>query len=137
MKRLYKNIIHILVGLLVVTACFSCRSVEYVEVPVENVRTEYIYHTDSIIETDSVYTLIDRGFDTVYITKYKERTRTVIKTDTICKTDTISKVVKVKETVEVNRLKKWQKILMWLGGGFLIVTGSTIIFKIKKWKSLF
>lgn len=132
-----KKILYVIICILIIGFCSSCKQTEYVEVPVETIKTEYIVNKDSIFVHDSIWTLIEKQSDTVYINKYKEYTKYVYKTDTICKTDTIPKIVKVEKIIEVNKLRKWQKYLMYLGGGFLSLIISTIIFKIARWKSLF
>lgn len=132
-----KKILYIILSLLIIISCVCCKQTEYVQVPVETIRTEYITNRDSIYVHDSIWTLIEKTKDTVYIDRYKQFTKYVYQTDTILTTDTITKVVTVKETVEVNKLKKWQKILMTLGGGFILTICGTILFKLKKWKLLF
>ena len=111
----------------------SCKAHEYVEVPIETIKTEYIYDVkvDSIHVKDSISNWI-KG-DTVFI--YKEHTKYKYQntTDTIMKTDTIPKIieVKTKEVVEVNHVKWYQEALMWLGGvSILLLTGS-IIYKMR------
>lgn len=137
MKRENKRSLFYFIVCLVIIAltCASCKTTtKIVEVPVEVIKTEYIHKTDSFIEHDSVWELIEKVPDTVKITKYKEKVRTVVRTDTVCRTDTIPKVIKVTEIVEVNKLKKWQKILMYLGGGFLVSILTILIYKLRKWR---
>lgn len=135
MNKYVKKIIYFAACLtIVLICCTGCKQTEYVEVPVETVRTEYVHKTDSFYQHDSIWTLIEKKGDTVFVDKYKEKFRYITKTDTINKTDTITKVLHVTKVVEVNKLKKWQKILMLLGGGFLVSLITIIIYKIKKWR---
>lgn len=91
----------------------SCRTIEYVEVPKEVIKTEYRDKvvTDTIIEKDSVSVLI-KG-DTIWRDRikykyvYKERVDTVIVTDYETKTKIITKE---------RQLTKWESIKMTLGG---------------------
>lgn len=109
----------------------SCRSVNEIvkEVPVHD--TTYITKT----ERDSVYfeNIVKEYVkgDTVYsentVTKYVERT----KTDTLY--NYIEKPVEVEKIVEVEKKLTWfQKTLMWMGVGFvLVVIGFGISFYVK------
>lgn len=134
--RHIKRTLYLTICFLIIALCCCCKGPKYIEVPVETIRTEYIVNKDSIYIHDSIWTLIDRAGDTVYIEKFKLKYKTIYKTDTVCKTDTIPKIVKVTETIEVNKLRKWQKGLMWLGVVFIIIVGGSIIYKFGKWKLL-
>lgn len=116
----------------------SCKVHEYVEVPVETVRTEYVYNgrVDSIVVKDSIDRYING--DTVILYKNHIQYRYINRTDTIVRTDTIPKIteVKIKETVEVNRLKWYQESLMWIGGVAMLLSFLYLFYvlKIKRWK---
>lgn len=130
---MYKFILVILLSL-----CLSfvgCKTVEYV--PVEKVKTEYIHNIDSVYLHDSINTYILQKGDTVFITKYKQKIKEVYKTDTICKTDTIPFITTVEKVVEVNKLYRWQKALMYIGGVGLLTLIGFILKKLKIWKLLF
>lgn len=115
----------------------GCKSVEYVKVPVETVKTEYKVKKDSIYLHDSINVYTELKGDTVYITKLNYKIKEVFRVDTMLKRDSIPVVVEVQKTVEVNKLYSWQKILMWAGGvGLLILLGIGIN-KFKIWKLLF
>lgn len=115
----------------------GCKSVEYVKVPVETVKTEYKVKKDSIYLHDSINVYTELKGDTVYITKLNYKIKEVFKVDTMLKRDSIPVIVEVQKTVEVNKLYSWQKILMWTGGvGLLILLGIGIN-KFKIWKLLF
>lgn len=107
----------------------SCSTTKLIEVPIENIRTEYIHDTriDSIFMRDSV----DRYMkgDTFYIYKEHTKFKYINRVDTICKTDTITKAIKVDviKEVEVNHIHWYQKILMMIGGLAVLL----ILFKIK------
>ena len=123
---------------LIFTLLFSsCKTTEYVEVPVETIKTEYKVKKDSIYLHDSVSVYKETKGDTVYITKWKFKIRESFKTDTILKKDSIPVIVKVEKIVEVNKLNFWQKSLMWIGGVGLLVLLGIGINKFKIWKLLF
>lgn len=118
--------------LIILFFCLGCSSPRYIEVPVETVRTEYIYKLDkdSTSKLDSIYVrdsiFIKEKGDTIF--QYKEKTKYKIeykdkivnKTDTILKIDSIEKPVIIKEEVEINKIYWWQKVLMYSGLAFLI-----------------
>lgn len=115
----------------------SCKQTEYIEVPVETIKTEYIVKKDSIYLRDSINVFTEVKGDTVYINKIKYQLKESVRTDTIMKTDSIPVVVKVKEYVKVNELYTWQRLLMYLGGVGIAVLIGFILSKIKIWKLLF
>ena len=110
----------------------SCTTTRYMDKPVyiDKIRTEYInkYYKDSVFIHDSIDRYISN--DTVYLYKYKYIYQNLIHTDTIIRTDTIKEPVEIKtvEVKEVNKLKWYQKILMCIGGVFILI----IIFKLGK-----
>lgn len=139
-----KHILTVLFLIIFMSACTTTRTLEVPvevvkEVPVEVVKTEYINNTlfDTVIQRDSVDRY--RDGDTVYI--YKEHVKYQLRTrlDSIIKTDTIPKIVKVEvpkvvkqETVkEVNKLKWYQKTLMWIGGIISLLSLVYIVYKVK------
>ena len=85
----------------------SCKTKEYVQVPVETVRTEYKVHKDSIYLHDSINVYTETKGDTVYITKLKYKIKETFKTDTVLKRDSIPVIVEVEKVVEVNKLHSW------------------------------
>lgn len=115
----------------------SCKQTEYIEVPVETIKTEYIVKKDSVYLRDSINVFTEVRGDTVYINKIKYQLKESVRTDTIMKTDSIPVVVKVKEYVKVNELYTWQRLLMYLGGVGIAVLIGFILSKIKIWKLLF
>lgn len=118
--------------LIILFLCLGCSSPRYIEVPVETVRTEYVYRLDkdSTAKLDSIYVrdsiFVKEKGDTIF--QYKERTKYKIeykdkivnKTDTVLKVDSIEKPIIIKEEVEVNKLHWWQKVLMYSGLALLI-----------------
>lgn len=131
MKRIFIFIIPILL--------LSCRvRREYVEVPVEVIKKEYITTTkvDSIFVKDSVDRYISG--DTVYLYKERVKYQYLYKTDTLIRIDSIPKIIKqvTTEQVEVNKVYWWQRVLIWLGG-FTAIVGSIYITRIiglkRKW----
>lgn len=130
------NIIILLFTVLTFTFS-SCKTKEYIEVPVETIKTEYIHQIDSIYLHDSIFTQITQRGDTVFIDRFKYKVKEVYKIDTVHKTDTIPKIVKVTETIEVNKLHSWQKSLMWIGGVGIFGLLAFLIRKFSIWKLLF
>lgn len=131
--RLFRGIMFLLVlvlALLIMSiTCSSCRTIEVTkEVPVITEHTSVQHHTDIIRDTlmmrDSIYHYVQG--DTVIIERWHRTVNVnkIVVADTI--RDTIPQVVTVSKTEirEVNKLRWWQKTLMWLGaiatGGFLI-----------------
>lgn len=124
--------------------CLGCSSPKYIEIPIETVRTEYIYRLDkdSTSKLDSTYVhdsiYIKEKGDTVF--QYKERTKYKIeyqdkiinKVDTILKVDSIEKPIIIKEEVDVNKLHWWQKGLMYSGLALLIGIIFKLYIKIKE-----
>lgn len=130
-------ILSLLMGLLFTVS--SCKTKEYIEVPVEveKVRTEYIHKLDSVYLHDSISTYIVQKGDTVFVDRYKYKIKEVYKTDTIHRVDSIPKIVTVNKVVEVNKLYSWQKSLMWIGGVGIIGLLIFLIGKLGIWKLLF
>ena len=128
----------ITIGILIAALLTSCKSVEYIQVPV--VHTDTVYQSklvhDSIYQHDSI-TIRERG-DSVWVerwhTRYIERERT----DTIYKSIRDSIPYPVEKRVEVPaQLSWWQQtrlhmanILLW----FLLLLAiiKFVKFKIKK-----
>jgi PBP1b-binding outer membrane lipoprotein LpoB len=109
----------VLILLVSVIICVSCKSTEYINNTEENTVSKIEYRDrfvhDSIYVRDSIYVHV-KG-DTIFNYIEKLNTRIVYKTDTIIKTDTLvttSKVIDV-QVKEVNILYWWQKALMYLG----------------------
>lgn len=113
----------------ILLSIFSCKSIEYV--PVETVRTEYkyVHSIDTIINNNTTY-IKEKG-DTIFIYNTKEVYKYRDRIDTCIVNDTITKYVDKIEYVEVNKLKKWQIILMVLGGLLLGIIGYKLIRIIK------
>lgn len=147
----------LIVILVVATIVASCRSVKYV--PVETVRTEYVHHTDTVRQTDSVYhekETIIREADSAMVAdlglKLKENERAILvlkrelareknqklehKTDTIIKMDSIpvpypvEKELKFRQKVAI----KYFPLALFLCFGLLVWTLRKPILKlIKLW----
>lgn len=121
----------LLVIILGVIIC-SCTTTKYVEIPVDNIKTEYRdrFTVDTIMKCDSIITK-EKG-DTIYLEKYKYIYKVKERKDTVCITDTITVVQKVEVTKEINKLHNWQVILMILGGVAIALGGYKLIKLIKK-----
>lgn len=126
-----KNLLYILIIILFLSSCKVTEKL--VEVPIETIKTEYIYDKtiDSIYIKDSVDRYISG--DTVYQYKYKYIYKYLYKTDTLVKNDTIEKPVEIVNTEikEVNKIKWYQSILMWIGGISLLIGAFKIGKKFK------
>lgn len=113
--------------LLAALLLISCKSVEYV--PVETVKTETVYRSDTVRTSDSVLisaidTVIIRG-DTV--AKVQWRTRDVVRNIYKTKTDTIARI----ECMEVPKMIEWeptawQRIRLFAGDITLIMLGALL-----------
>ena len=117
----------------------SCKTKEYIEVPVEieKVKIEYVHKLDSVYLHDSISTYIIQRGDTVFIDRYKFKVREVYRTDTIHKIDSIPQIVTINKVTEVNKLYSWQKTLMWIGGVGIVGLLMFLIGKLGIWKLLF
>lgn len=103
-------------------AAVSCKTVEYVEVPVEKVKIEYVTVNtrDTVIQRDSIDRYV-KG-DSVLIYKYKYLYKYTSLIDTVIKTDTITVPYALPpEIKEVNVIKGWQKFLMICGVASLLL----------------
>ena len=128
MKR-YNISRYLLIFLLLLVT--SCKSVEYIKVPVETVRTEYV---DRVLR-DSIYVesntnTITRN-DTVFVDKVLYKYKYINKTDTVSRVDTVTVVQEVIKEVETNKLKDWQLVLMMVG---CLTIGGVIIYVTNKFK---
>lgn len=112
-----KKIGYILIMLLLLS---SCKTIKYVEVPVETVKVEYINKYDSIYVKDSVFHEIKTIKDTVFDIKNVYHKLIETRVDTFKSIDTIPVIIKEEIPVEVNKIKGYQKVLMY-GGGFLFL----------------
>lgn len=115
--------------------CTSCTVTRYIDKPVvvETVKTEYInqLYRDSIFIQDSIDRYISG--DTVYQYKYKYVYKYLSKVDTVITNDTIQIPVEIKtvEIKEVNKLKWYQKYLIYLGLVSLISIFVALFIKLR------
>lgn len=125
-----------IINITLILLLLSCKTIQYVEkeIPVEVVKTEYIYQEklDSVYIHDSINMYI-KG-DTIYKDKIRYYYKTIIQRDTVNLTDSIPVVVHNTEIKEVNKLRWYQKYLMYLGIASLILIILYIVIKIIKWK---
>lgn len=105
--------------LFLLISSISCTKTVYI--PVESEHTEYRdFHTrDSIYLRDSVFMMI-KG-DTVTIEKYRYLYKDKLIRDSIYINDTIRIPYPVEKIVSVNKLKWYQKILIYIGLGALVL----------------
>ncbi len=117
-------------GVLLLAAQWSCRTVEYV--PVESARTDtvrqYVERTDSVYARDTL--LIRERGDTVVVyrtrTVYRERTRR--DTAYVARTDTVVRTVT--RTAE-KPLPWWRRFLTWAGGAAVLLSAAALWRKLK------
>ena len=115
-------LVMIVSGLLLLFLICSCKTTEYVEVPV--VHTEYVYKEskDTAYVRDSVYIKEVQKGDTIRITEYRDRYRFryITVTDTMLVLDTL-KIPYPVEVVKVDHKQTWlQKTLMIIGICFIL-----------------
>ena len=115
-------LVMIVSGLMLLFFVCSCKTTEYVEVPV--VHTEYVYKEskDTAYVRDSVYIKEVQKGDTIRITEYRDRYRFryITLTDTIIRLDSISVPYPV-EVVKIDHKQTWlQKTFMLIGIGFIL-----------------
>ena len=128
-KRIILKILFFLLFLIIVISCKTTTKV--VEIPVETIKTEYIEQVkyDSIYSRDSIY-IMQKG-DTVYNNKVQYLYKYKYLRDTINIIDTIPKIVTVKDTQYVNQLYTWQKLLIFIGIGFILYWIIKLVIYIK------
>lgn len=129
-----KLLLSILFGFILMFS--SCKTTEYIKVPVETIKTEYKTKHDSIYLHDSINVFTETKGDTVYINKIKYQTKHTLKTDTLIKVDSIPVIIEVPKTIVVNKLYTWQRVLIYLGGVGIIALLIFIVYKTKIWKLL-
>ena len=117
-----ESLFYLLTIAVVVMLLFGCRGTQQI---VE--RPVYIHDTmqvvsvqkDSVFVHDSVN--VYKNGDTLYITKWLTKSVYKIQHDTIREEREVPVEVVRTETVEVEKpLKRWQKLLMWIGGVGLV-----------------
>ena len=113
----------VLVLLCLLCSLTSCTTTKYV--PVETVRTEYVYKTDSFIQKDSIFlkdsVYIHQKGDTVWFekwhTQYIDKVREVVRVDSFIKYDSIQVPYPIEK-----KLTKWQQTKVdWGGWAMLMV----------------
>lgn len=107
----------------------GCKQVQYV--PVETVRLDSIYLTqtlrDSIVRYDSVY-VRDKG-DTLYVERWKYLYRDKVRVDTMVsvRVDTLAVPYPVEK-----RLTRWERVKMEAGGvaigGFFLLLAAIVAY---------
>lgn len=126
-----KYIRNLIIFLFISILLYSCATTRIQEVPVETIKTEYI--TNNIIDSIYIRDSIDRWQkgDTIFIYKEKIQYKLKYRTDTIIKIDTIPQIVSVTKEVKVNYTNWFQKTLMAIGGGFILIIIMYLIYKTK------
>ena len=111
--------------------CLLCGCKQVQHVPVETVRLDSIYLTqtlrDSIVRYDSVY-VRDKG-DTLYVERWKCLYRDRVRVDTMVsvRVDTLA----VPYPVE-RKLTRWERVKME-AGGYAIVAGCAAVLVVVGW----
>lgn len=121
----------LLVVLLLLFLCVSCKTTRTVYVPVDKIKTEYIKQIDSVYVQDSIYYWVHTKNDTVYSEKKIYKLKEVTKKDTIILRDSIPYPIEVEKVVVTNELYWWQKALAWIGALTLIVFVIQVFKKFK------
>lgn len=124
-----------LIGLLVLLL-LSCKTtkqnnVEYIHLYSIDTLREVQLKVDSVVLRDSIVTFI-KG-DTIQIEKWHTAFRERLRVDTVEKVrvQTVYQTKTVENVKEVNRLKWWQKSLMWIGAVSLLIFTTLIFLRIK------
>lgn len=112
--------------LCLVSVLSGCKRIEYVQVPVETVRTDTAYVSkvdrDSIYVRDSV--IVREAGDTVRITKWRYVYKDRIVRDTVFR----QRVDSIPEIVAVEReLTRWEKTKQEAGGVAIGVIGAAVV----------
>ena len=129
-------LVMIVSGLMLLFFVCSCKTTEYVEVPV--VHTEYVYKEskDTAYVRDSVYIKEVQKGDTIRITEYRDRYRFryITSVDTVVVLDSITVEVPY-EVVKVDHQQTWlQKTLMNIGLCFIFGFVLWLVLKLKRLK---
>ena len=106
-------------------------------ISVPEVRTEFVYRTDSFVQRDSIYindsVFIREKGDTVWVEKfktiYKDRIRMVVERDTFMRCDTISQIVEVEKP-----LTWWQEKKIEFGEIAMVGMALLLVFALLKLK---
>ena len=126
---------------LCITLLAGCRT-RYIttEVPVvlhdrdSVVSVQHIHTHDTLMMRDSVFTLI-KG-DTIRIERWHtlQAVNHIARIDTLWREKVVEQPVEVKttEVKEVNRLKWWQKALMWCGAFAIGIGGGLLYWKFRR-----
>ena len=130
--RLSAGINAILFGILMMLMLSSCKTPQPTIVEKVVTNTEYIdrHHYDSIYIDKYVY--VDKGADTITITKTNIEYRYKVLTDSIevLKVDSIPYEVQVIDYVE--RMNNHQRIMYWLGWLAVVIVGLRLFWKVYK-----
>lgn len=87
---------------------------------------------DTLVMRDSVYHWV-KG-DTVLIERWHHVAEVSKMTVADTVRDTVPRVVTRVETRQVNRLHPWQRMLMWLGAGAIIMIVLCVVLRVRKMK---
>lgn len=124
-----------IVMLNILTSCSLLEKIEYRDRVVDHYNTVTVHDTTKIKEKDSTYHFIRVVNDTVYDTKYTERTRwrdRIVERHDTCWRDSI--VTEYKETVkEVTKIPKIYTISLFFSIGCIIFA----IIKLVRWVKTF
>lgn len=130
--RLSVGINAILFGILMMLMLSSCKTQQPQVVEKIVTNTEYIdrHYYDSVYIDNYVY--VDKGADTITITKtnveYRYKSR--VDTFTIEKTDSIP--YEVPKIEYVDKMNKHQKTMYWLGWLAVVIVGLRLFWKVYK-----
>lgn len=126
-----RNVLYVFLCVVLLCSCATKTKIEYCDREVVKYEKQYVHDTTVVEKHDSVYHAIFQKGDTVYDTKYVERTRwrdrIVVKGDT-CWKDSV--VMEHKETVK--EVVKYPKSY-WYLLGFSILVIIFAIYKLTRW----
>ena len=137
-KRTMKNILNVKMPMLVLFTILlltGCSTTRTIEVPVENVRTEYktdtVLQYKNLIVKDSIFINQYVKGDTVYRDRYKYKyinnTDTLYRDRYIHVTDSIDRPVYIDKEVKVSYVPWYAKILSCIGSITLLVLGFKLV----------
>jgi len=124
-----KNVLFVVFATCMICSCATHKSIEYVDREVVKYQKEVVHDTLLQHTHDSIYHTVFQKGDTIYDTKYVEKTkwrdRVVYKTDT-CYRDSICTQIKEK-TVEKLIIPKWCYFSLVVCAIFLIFASRKLI----------
>lgn len=126
-----KNVLFVIFAICMICSCATQKSIEYVDREVIKYQKEFVHDTLVQHTHDSVYHTVFQKGDTVYNTKYVERTRwrdRIVEKHDTCWRDSIATEYK-ETTKEVQKIPK----IFWFSMVFSIIIIIFAIIKLVRW----